>query len=85
MLIAHLNLKDFVYSSHQKGFYSEFGSRKVKFLKAQSLVPFLQYGRILPNCVLHIMNFSAPIVHCIRLETWFYVNSTFEYDRFCVL
>ena len=45
---------------------------------------FYRYGPSLSDGVLNIMNFGAPIVHCIELETWFYVNITFKFDRLCV-
>ena len=77
-------MTDFVFSSPQKSLYSEFGSREFQFLKAPSpCAIFISTGHLYPDGVLHIMNFGAPIVHCIGLETWFYVNSTFIYDRFC--
>ena len=86
MLVVHLNMTDFVFSSRQKSLYSEFGYRYIKFLKAPSpLAVFSQYGPSLPDGILHFMNLGAPIVHCIRLETWFYVNSKFKYNRFCFI
>ena len=91
MLISHLNMTDFVFSSPQKRIYSEFGSHEFQILKAPSPCAFFigtghfyRYGPSLSDGVLHIMSFGAPIVHCIGLETWFYVNITFKYDRFCV-
>ena len=44
---------------------------------------FYQYGPTLSDGLLHIINFCAPIVHFIKLETWFYANSLFKYDLFC--
>ena len=41
---------------------------------------FYQYRPFLSDSVLHIMNFGAPIVNFIRLETWFYANTTSKYD-----
>ena len=85
MLISHLNMTDFVFSSPQKSLYSEFGSREFQFLKALSpCAIFIGTGHLYPDGVLHIMNFGAPIVHCIDLETCFYVDITFKYDRLCV-
>ena len=46
---------------------------------------FYWYGPSLSDGFLHIMNFASPIVHCIWLETQFYVNITLRYDRFCSL
>ena len=43
---------------------------------------FYRYGPSLSDGVLHIMNFGAPIVHCIGLETWFYVNITLDMTDF---
>ena len=36
MLISHLNMTDFVFSSPLKSLYSEFASREFQFLKSQS-------------------------------------------------
>ena len=36
---------------------------------------FYRYGPSLSDDVLHIMNFGAPIVYCIGLETWFMLIS----------
>ena len=79
-------MTDFVFSSPQKSLFSEFGSRKFKFLKAPSpCATFYLYGPTLWDGVLPIMNFGAPIAHFIRLETWFYANSTFKYETFYVI
>ena len=84
MLISHLKMTDFVFSSPQKSLYFEFGSLEFQFLKAPSpCAIFIGTGH-LSDSVFHFINFDAPKVHCIGLETWFYVNITFKYDRFCV-
>jgi len=54
-------------------------SRVQIFEGPKSVCHFYQYGPTLSDGVLHIMNFCAPIVHFIRLETWFYSNSTFKF------
>ena len=36
---------------------------------------FYRYGPSLSDGVLPIMIFGAPVIHCIGLETWFYVIS----------
>jgi len=59
-------------------------SRVPTFWGPKYVCHFYRYGPSLSDGVLHIMNFGAPIVHCIWLETWFYVNITYKYDRFCV-
>ena len=58
MLISHLNLTDFVFSSPKKSLYSEFGSRKFEFLKVPSLCAiFIGKGHLylMVYCILCIL------------------------------
>ena len=75
-------MKPFAYNCPQ----SSNELKRVQYFEGpKSVCHFYWYGPSLSDDVLHIMNFGAPIVHFIRLETWFYANGSFEYDLFCVL
>ena len=85
MLIAHLNMTDFMFSIvYMFSIVAILNLASSIFEGPKSACHFYQYGPTLPDGLLHIMNFGAPMVHCIRLEMWFFVNSTFKYDKFCV-
>ena len=84
MLIAYLNMIRFVFFSPQMSLFSEFAFCEFKFWRPKVCVPFLSAGPTFTDGVLHIMNFGAHIVHFFRLKTWFYANSLFKYDSFCI-
>ena len=76
--------KVFIFYSPKESLFWIWLSRVPIFEGPKPVCHFYRYGPSLSDGVLHIINFGAPIIHCIGLETWFYVDNTFKYDKFCV-